>query len=181
MAVTIEMMEDTGAVLSGHGTTRSLVTNLNWKNSGVQLSYNYHLYPLRRPEEPEILTCSFTKYFYFKLSGTYTTLKNPRIHISGEPTMNTKLFYKMSNTYAEPSTDYDGDMMPVNGAMELIPNMNITGPENAPSSHLLKMENNTTYYTPYFVTQLRVKPGLWDNVGNTAKINVKLTFDEFEE
>lgn len=180
MACTIQIYEDSGAVLSGKGTTRELVTNCNWKATASMTPYNYYLFPLRRPVNPEIEYESYTKYLFFKVSGTYTTLKNFKIHLSAVPGLASKLYYKMGSVYQAPSNVYDPGLMYLDSAKTLFPNLSTVGPEGA-VSRPLKMENNTTFYTGYLVTQLRVHQSDYFNVGNTNPVEIKLTFDEFED
>lgn len=81
MAITVEVKEDSGAVVSGHGTTRISVNNIGWKNSGLDETHSYPYYPIQRPETFG-LQPSFKKYNYLKISGTYASGTRPKIIIT---------------------------------------------------------------------------------------------------
>ena len=183
MAATIEIWEDTGGVVSLHGATRAQVTNNNWKNSGA---YNaaYYIQPLRRPDDDTGWTCSYTKYLYFKIYGTFTQIKNLQISISAVPAMNTQLYGKLTNTYAEPTSALAGDLTFMGSAdipapaLQFFPLVSTTGPESATTFPIALTSG--TYYTQYFKTQLRVINSTMDDVGNTAAMQITFSFNEYE-
>ena len=177
MPSTIEIWEDTGAVVSLHGTTRGQVTNCNWKNSST-LTTAYYMYPLRRPEDDTGWTHSYTKYLYFKISGTFSKIKNLKISLDAVPGLNTQLYGRMSHQYAVPSTGTDGKLILINAAATFYPLVGTTGPETATT---FPVELTTgTYYTQYLITQLRVINSTATDVGNTADLKITFTYNEYE-
>ena len=70
--ITVEVWEDSGAVSSGHGTTRAEVDNLGFKDSPLDETFTFADYPIRRPINTELFTVSYKKYYYFKFYGTYS-------------------------------------------------------------------------------------------------------------
>lgn len=197
MALSIEIMEDSGALVSGHGTTRIITDNVGWKSSGLDETNHFVFYPLRRPDAG--FTYSFIKYNYFKISGTYAKASRPRIIINhglrtgGECIGRTKLYYKLTNTYAVPSNGYTGDLIYLPPDSEesrkiLFPRMSTVGPESA-TSYTQYLTGNTTYYTEYFVTQLLVHTTdyvdpevvLTSTYGNIFEdTTIKMELDEYE-
>lgn len=177
MTATIEIWEDTGVLISGHGTTRTQVTNNNWKNSGL-VTAAYYLAPLRRPDDSTGWTLSYTKYLYFKIYGTWNKIKNCKISLSAVPGKNTQLYGRMTSTYKTPSADLDGDMMLIDAPVIFYPFVGVTGPE-ATSSFSGSLTSGT-YYTQYLATQLRVINSSATDVGNTADLNITFTFNEYE-
>jgi len=177
MTATIEIWEDTGVVTSLHGTTRTQVTNCNWKNSGT-VSTAYYMYPLRRPEDDTGWTQSYTKFLYFKIAGTFTKIKNLKISLDAVPALNTQLYGRMTNTYAAPSAALDGHLILINTAATYYPMVDTTGPETATTVPI--QLTSGTYYTQYLVTQLRVINSTATDVGNTADLKITFTFNEYE-
>lgn len=182
MTITLQVFEETGAVLSGRGTTLTEITNFNWKRSG-DVTHAYYFYPLRRPYVPSHQTLSYKKYIFFKLSGTYTNLKNIELNVSiksAAQAENTRLYYKWTHIYTEPDNSYDGSMIYMDGdALHSYPLLSSSGPNYA-TTRAKCYGPNTTLYTQYLVTQMRVNKSDWDDIGNTAQLTFSLTAHEFE-
>lgn len=172
MAITIEVWEDSGPVISGHGTIRQEVDNLGFKESGLDESFVFVDYPVGRPISPETFTLSFKKYYYIKFYGTYSEIIDYALTFVGSPegtgsgtADNLHIIYNMTNVYAEPDntllvgTDYDPNNPPV-----IVPNLSTVGPENATGP--ITPVANTTYYTAYLVTQLYLDLSVDTDYGN---------------
>ena len=196
MALTVEIFEDSGALTLGHGTTRIITDNIGWKSSGLDETNHFVFYPLRRPDSG--FTYSFIKYTYFKISGTYAKASRPRIiinhslRIGGECIGRTKLYYKLTNTYAEPTNAFDGSMIYIppddeEPNIRLYPRTSTVGPEVA-TTYNQYLNTNTTYYTEYFVTQLFVHTTDYVDpevvaasiYGNISSPLIKFEVDEYE-
>ena len=180
MALSVEIYEDSGAVLSGHGTTRIITDNIGWKSSGLDETNSFAYYPLRRPEGVPF-TYSFKKYNYFKISGTHAAACRPVIIVQGGYNMATalKLYYKLSNTYEEPTNAFDGDLIYVNSStLMLYPKLSTVGPEDTGASYVQYLTSGTTYYTQYLVTQLFVQGG--GSYQNLPDLKIGLYLQEFE-
>ena len=173
MSVDIQVFEQTDA-----GPVE--IDNFSLKNSSTT-SVPYYSVPLRRPLLPGDQTNSFKKYIFFKITGTSATFKNAQIQITldqGAQANLTQLFYKFSNTYTSPDTNFDGDMIfSSNNAITWFPNLGST-PELATSRPIVV--TNQVVYTNYLVFQMRVNTSTWNDVGNTAQFGLALTLNEFE-
>jgi len=191
MTITVDLYQDSGAVSSGHGTTRISVNNVGWKNSGLDETNSFVYYPLIRPEVTPF-GYSFTMYNYLKISGTYPKGSRMRLRVSGAVdgappsgyvgTDKVRLFYKLTNTYTTPSNAFDGSLiyLPPGVAQTLYPRISTVGPEAA-TSYTQYMSANTTYYTEYLVTQLFVEAGSVAEFGNIGQLNIKVFMDEYED
>lgn len=188
MAITIELWEDTGAVTGGHGTTRQAVTSIGYKDSNLDETFAWVYYPIQRPASG--YNYSYTKYNYLKISGTYPGANRFRMTLYGnvegssQPHQNTtnevSLQYQMTNTYALPvAGDMAGTVWDFGNPIEIYPKLSTVGPEAATSVPQY-MTQNTTYYTEYFKTQLRVHPDDWNKYGNIGVFGFKFWFHEFE-
>ena len=161
MALNLSVWEDSGAIISGHGTTRDEVDNLGFKDSSLPESTTFADYPIRRPIDDELFTTSFRKYYYFKFGGTFTDVQNIAIQflndaegVAGSTIAgNLRILYKWTNIYAEPTTELlDGMTYDPSNPPVWSPKISPVGPEAATS--YLDPSANTTYYTQYLVTQL---------------------------
>lgn len=192
MSLTIQIFEEYGPVVSGRGTSIE-VTNINWKNSADPAN-PYHLYPLRRPDKQDDLKLSYKKYNYIKISGTYSKIKRAKLvftpggGVSGQAA-NAALYYKFTNTYAQPDNLFDGDMMYVGTDSERT-NSVLLPLSTSPTVYAPYVEEHTdanvTLYSPFIVTQLRVKPSdkataplIMSDVGNTVGFNISFSFVAF--
>lgn len=190
MTITVELFQDTGAVTSGHGTTRLSVNNVGWKDSPLDETNTYVFYPLVRPELTPF-GYSYKIHTYMKISGTYPLASRPRFRISGsvigarppgyEGEGNSRLFCKLTNTYSAPSKSFDGSLIYVEPGQELTlyPRMSTTGPEAA-TSYVKYLSANTTYYSEYLVTQLFVEQGMDIEIGNIGQLQLSVFVDEYE-
>lgn len=188
MTITCELYQDSGAVVSSHGATRISVDNIGWKSSGLDETYSYVYYPIRRPTTSPF-SYSYTQYTYGKVSGTYVNGRAPRFVISGNVngspplgyagTSGVRLYYKITSTYAAPTNTWDGSLIfiPGGSSLTLYPKINTTGPEAA-GSYTHPLLANTTYYTQYLVTQLVVEAG--SGYGNIGALQIALHVDEYE-
>jgi len=185
----VELYEDSGAAVSGRGTTRIAVENIGWKKSGSDESNSYIYHPITRSETDVVW--SYTKYNFMKISGTYPAGARPRIQISGnvagsppqgyEGTTKVKLYYRLTNEYSESSDVMDGSLIYVPpGGITVYPKLSTTGPEDAASSYVHHLTGNTTYFSQYLVTQLLVEPGTALDYGNLGELVVKVFADEYE-
>lgn len=192
MAITIQLYQDTGAVVSGHGTTRIPVTNIGWKSNGTDETNSYVFYPINRPEDVATpFGYSFKQYHYIKISGAYPAGSRLRFNISGgvnatrpagyEGSGSARLFYKLTNTYQVPDDTFDGSMifLPSGTTQMIYPTVSTTGPEAA-TSYIKHLAQDTTYYTQYLVTQLFVDQGLETEFGNIGELHITALVDEYE-
>lgn len=180
MAIIIDQYQDSGPLLSGRGTTTTLINNVGWMNSGAAEGLTYADYPLIRPTiEP--FTRSFTYYTFFKLSGTYVKGSRVRVKIAGLPS-DIRIYNRLTDTYITPSSDHGGDLdylvlIPTVNSVTLYPRLSTVGP-NTGLSYPQYLSANTTYYTEYIKTQVYVEAGAsYASVQNLFKCYV----DEYEE
>jgi hypothetical protein len=189
MTIEVELYEDTGAVLSGHGTTRIAVDNIGWKDSPLDETNSFVYYPINR--DTTNFGYSHAKYNYMKISGTYAAGSRPRIQISGSVigappsgytgTNAVRLYYKLTNVYSTQDPNMDGTLiyLPPGTTHTLYPAMSTVGPEAA-TTYPKHLTGNTTYYSQYIVTQLYVEPGAASKIGNIGEIVLKFYMDEYE-
>ena len=179
MALTIELWEDSGPQVIGRGTTSIEVDNLGWKDSDLDETFIFSDYPLGRPFGSSIISTSYKKYYFYKIYGTYTDADQPQIKFDGTPLGTaTKLnvLYKWTNVYQTPDnvlldgTTFDPNIPPI-----WFPQLSTTGPDGT-MSEVTKLINNTTYYTPYLVTQLIIYPSTDSDYGNLNDL-FSLQFD----
>lgn len=188
MALTVELWEDTGAVSSGHGTLQQEVNNIGWKNSSLDETYPFADYPVTRPLSGYVHTTSFKKYNYFKIYGTYDDAHDLEIRFNGTPVgsgngsgsaSKVRIYYKWSSTYAVPNTTLlSGTFYDPSNPIILKPLLSTTGP-NGTAVWTPTLAANTTYYTPYLITQLFVEPSEWNDFGNlNSTFELEIKFKE---
>lgn len=190
MTLQIEIFKSTG-----NPETSEIITNNNFKSSGLANSQSaYWTVPVRRPEDPELLTYSFTNIIYGKFSGTWSQFRRPRwvidipnlITESNVPpqdeveydtndealfTGSTKLFLGRRDIYVPPTNDIDGTLQYHNNkSLVLYPNTSTGGPGSA-TSHNQFWNGNTTGYTDYLYMQLVVERSALNNIEP-----IKITF-----
>lgn len=189
MAINLQIFEDAGALSLGRGTVTQEIDNIGWKNSILDETYEFSEYPIVRPYGTgQYFACSFKKYVFFKISGTYEDAQNWRIYFEGtnngspgsEIADNVQIFYKWTNTYATPDANL------LNGTLldfDNLPTWNMrrlatTGP-NGTLSDVTDLVDDTTYYTPYLVTQVVAYKSTWDDFGNIdPSIKIKCKIEE---
>lgn len=186
--IDIQVFQDVGPIVNGRGTPIE-VTNWNMKNSGSYTTAYYPTHetvsaPLIRPLNAGEQTLSYKVFTYFKLSGSYSKIKNLRFRVSmvdGPGATNAQLFFKNTNVYETPTNDFDGDMILLadkNGVVysdPIYPMLSTIGPNSATTRQTV-YSDGATLYTNYFVTQMRVNKG--STVGNTAEMELK--FEAYE-
>lgn len=197
MSIDIQCFEEYGAPTSGRGTSIDLgdiTTNPELGNFNLKLSPNPLLpyyptqdstgYALVRPANAGDLVLSYKKYLYFKVSGSYAAkLKDVRIEIlQDSPTQAQKslLFYKQTSVYTQPNTDFDGKMIytaNANPSLMIHPYLG-TSPIAAMTRGIVYGPNET-FYTNYIVLQMAAQQSTWNDVGNTAEFQLRLSFKEF--
>lgn len=194
MGISVDLYEDSGPVTNGHGTTRILVDNIGWKSSSSDETNEYAYNPIIRPEGTTPFSYSYKKYNYLVFSGTYITGSRVRIKISGNilgsppegaaGTNKIRLFYKLTNTYEQPSNAFEGDLiyLPSGETKILYLNLSTTGPESA-TTNPQYLTADTTYYSQYLVTQLFVENdnGSMSSFGNIGELNIECYLDEYED
>lgn len=186
MALTTQIWEDSGPLTGSPlaPTTRHEVSNIGFKNSGLDETFPFIDYPIGRPYlggSPTPYVCSYTKYNYFKIFGTYSKVINLSVSFAPAsiwtPTSNVakniRIYYKWTNVYEEPTnvlmtggTYFDPYISspPSLG----IPNLSTTDPRDA-TLQIPVLTNNQTYYTAYLVLQLYVEAdplNSYTNYGN---------------
>ena len=203
MSINIQVFEEYGPAVNGRGSVVE-AANFNWKSTS-DIAGEYYIYPLRRPLLDRDQTFSYKRYFFFKISGTYTYLKNVKLNVTigdnarqasgsvakgkyakSDTEIRNQWFYKFTNTYETPDNLYDGKMIyaynqekSLQRELDWMPNLSTTSPLNATSRPIVLTGNND-YYTQYFVTQMRVLEDAWDNVGNTDELKFTISLNEFE-
>ena len=180
MTIAIDLYEDSGAVLSGHGTTRIAVDNIGWKSSGLDETNSFAYYPVRRPDGVPF-TYSYQKYNFFRISGTHAKATRPVIIITGADLLladQMRLHYKLSSTYEEATGGIDGSLMYLNNTIRIYPKLSTIGPEDTGASYIQYLTSGTTYYTQYLVTQLLVESS--SVYQNLPEVTVGLYLQEFE-
>lgn len=189
--IDFNIYRDEGPIVSGRGTPLE-VMDFNSKNSA---SYTVAYFPtnetssapLVRPTLAGSQTLSYKVLTFFKLSGSYSWIKNVRFRVSmvsAPEASDAQLFFKLTNVYEEPSNAFDGDMLLLadkNGVVysdPIYPMLSTSGPHLA-TSRQVAYNNVSPLYTNYFVTQLRVNKG--SLVGNTAEMQLKFEAYEYYE
>lgn len=194
MTITIEAYEDWGAATGSpaKGTNRTEVTNFNLKAISDP-AQNYYLNDIQRPSGALFGSngiCSFTRYFSFKIYGTYNRFKNARIVIpSGFVPNNWRVMYGLTNTYTQPSGltnefgrtmgAFDGSLITLTEDTTLFPMMSATGPEAA-TTRSTSYGPNQTIWTQYLVLQFMCHSSDFDDVDNEGTGTIKLILDELE-
>jgi len=188
MAIDLEIWEDAGNESLGRGTVIQEIDNLGWKNSALDESYPYAEYPIGRPySSGSYVAISFPKYVFFKISGTYSKANTLRVFFEGTlegaagsgVADNIALYYKWTNTYTTPTANLiNGTYVDFNN----LPTWNTrllstTGP-NGTLVDTPELAANTTYYTPYLVTQLIAHKSTWDDYGNIGDMKLRMTLKE---
>ena len=133
-----------------------------------------------------MFTTSYKKYYYFKFEGTYAEVQNIAIQFENDPegiagstiAGNLRILYKWTNTYAVPTTDLlDGITYDPTDPPVWQPKLSAVGPEVATS--YIDPAANTTYYTPYLVTQLYLDKSTDNDYGNLeAAFKLKMLLNE---
>lgn len=193
MSFTFNIYNESGTAVSGHGTVVETLDFNMLKSGDRSLLYYPHdaaaNAPLVRPTALGDLNLSYKVYTYFKISGTYTKIKNLKLKIqvsNAAQATKAMLYYKLTNTYATPDASFDGSMLPVydgaaftNGDSELVltPNWSTSGPSSA-TSRQLTYGPNQTLYSQYLVTQLYAANSA--ATGNTAEFKARIEFIEFQ-
>ena len=192
MSFVLQIYNEAGAVTLGRGSVIAETLDFNMKKSAdpAVLYYPHDAAsnaPIIRPTLAGELNLSYKVYTFFKLSGTYSKIKNLKIRLSvGDASEASKgmLFYKLTSTYTAPDDAFDGSMLPgwtgsawSSGESSLIlrPFWSNTSPITA-TTRQVSYGPNETLYSQYLVTQLYVAPG--PNTGNTAEFKARLEFDE---
>jgi hypothetical protein len=189
MAANIDLYEDSGALLSGRGTTVALCTEWNLKASSNPA---YVYYPTNETSNAPLIrpfntaggqTLSYKRYLSFKIDGTYSKIKNPRIYLdlAGPQTDNAQLFYKLTNSYSVPDATFDGDMTllatdTVVQLPEIWPMLG-SSPASA-SSRSISYGPNATLWTPFIVVQARINNNC--AIGNTAEFTLRLEVHDYD-
>jgi len=178
MSINIQVFEEYG---TPDGTGRGTVVEVSHfsMSSSSDVSLGYWLAPLRRPNYSHNQASTFTKYLFFKISGDYGLIKNWKVKIepgSGQAG-ETQVFYGFKNSFEAPSNDYDGTLSYLNSAKTWYPNFG--------TSPILSTErpvylNNQTGYSQYLKTQVRANYSDWTDVGNTPKLTLTFSVNEFE-
>lgn len=172
MALNLSVWEDSGAVVSSHGTTRDEVDNLGFKASANAESSPFADYPIRRPIDDELFTLSYKKYYYFKFDGTYSSIRNFAAYFSGTSigqAEKVRILYKWTNVYQVPDNSLlDGIFYDPSNAPIWNPKISTVGPEAATS--YIDPAANTTYYTQYLVTQLYIDKSTDNDYGNLGSV-----------
>lgn len=84
----------------------------------------------------------------------------------------TRLYYKISSTFVEPTTDPDYDMMFAGyGNVTIQVPLVASGPET-PYTVINSSYTGIDLYTPYIVTQLRANASAWNDVGNSPQYKI---------
>lgn len=193
MAISLEVWEDSGPLITGHGTTRHIVSNVGHKASGLDENTLFADYPITRPSpgsgnESDNAAFSYHKYTYFKIQGTYPAAAQIRVELDGDLSgvggatgiaSKVRLLYKWTNIYQEPSDIILSGSTAFHGNSIHIPMLSTVGPEDA-SGLVNQLATNTTYYTNYLVTQLMIDPSDLEDWGNIDLLTFKLTLHEYE-
>lgn len=196
MAPVLQFFQDTGVLTSGRGAVTTEVDNWNMKDSnGLTVLYYPHdaaiSAPLIRPTAAGDLKLSYKIYTFFKISGTYTKIKNLKFKLSIDDATQAgkySLFYKLTNVYQTPDNAWDGQMLPAytdpewsNGSSDLTlwPSWSTSGPDTA-TSRALFYGPDQTLYSQYLVTQLYIRDSVdRADIGNTAEFKLRMEFIEF--
>ena len=178
MSINIQVFEEYGTPdVNGRGTVVEAAHFCMSSSSNVELSY--WLAPLRRPNVSYLQANTYTKYLFFKISGTYGLVKNWKVKIekgSGQAD-EVQIFTGFTNTYAEPSNDMDGGLVYLPGERTWYPNF---GESPILSTSRPIYLNNQTGYSQYLKTQVRANYSEWTDVGNTPKLTLTFSLNEFE-
>jgi hypothetical protein len=178
MAATFEFKQDTGTQTGSplHGTTRTAaVTDMNWKNSGVQTDA-YSAFPITAGQD------SYGNYHYGHFSGTFNQILNGKYsaHTAGTSPMGTGLTLKggVTSSYLTPttgavsafSTDFSSTVAIGSG---LAVSFSLTDPADASPTATLTTGPG---FSQYLGTQLQTASSA--AAGDTPTITATLQYDE---
>lgn len=192
--IDIEIFQDAGTITAGRGTPIA-VDNFNMKSAAAYSTAYYPTNetssaPLVRPVDAGAQTLSFKVFTFFKLTGTYSWIKNLRFRVTtatASEASNAQLFFKNTNVYETPTNNFDGNMLLLadkNGVVysdPIYPMLSLVGPNSATTraTAYTNVGGVSILYTNYFVTQIRVNTG--SLVGNTAEMQLKFEAYEYYE
>lgn len=178
MSITIEIYERTGPAGS---PTDQLVTNVNWKSQSLPDNlYKYFYYPIRLPEDGNLMSCSVPKYLYAKISGTYSAAKRVRWSITGTKDVGTLIMLGQTSTYSTPTPSMSGLLTNAKDSGNYVfPKLSTTTTPNPSAAFTPTLAANTTYCTDFLVTQF-IALNSYGTVGNSNEILVRLELDEYE-
>lgn len=175
MPINIEIYERTGPVGS---STDQLVTNMNWKSQSLGDNlYKYFYYPVRQPQNGDMMSASVPKYIYAKISGTYASAKRVRWSISGEVDEGARVLVGTRSTYSTPLPSFQYELSHYQSGF-VIPRLSTTGPTGSPVL-TPTLTGNQTYYTEFLVSQFILTEEA-TTVGNSNVFQVELILDEYE-
>jgi hypothetical protein len=156
----------------------------------------YYPYDIQRPPHctpVDVIGQSFQRYIAFRITGSYTKLKNlkivihkPNLYQKGLDALYaavteetpTKLMYKLTNTYEKPKTwlNYYGNLNGLyDGTMNNILGDEVVHPRLSPISPMLATSrpvesiNAPSYWTEFLVFQAQCYPDTFDKVGTFGK------------
>lgn len=191
----IDLYEETGLVSGGRGANGAQATNVGWKNlDTLDGTPGYVYYPIRRTTTyPE--ASSFTKVNYFKIYSTYAGATRVKVRIEvpagmvGQTYTETghfKIAAFVTSVYVQPTkTMLTQNLISPGGAWEVIVPLSLSGPNTA-TTYYKYLTANTTYYTPYIITQCVVFPESdWASdplpkYGNLPAVKIKCVVEEYE-
>lgn len=160
MAITVSLYEESGAPVSGRGSTIIETNNIGWKSSGSDETNEYVYNPISRPTGNTPFAYSFKKINFIKIEGTWGLATRVRFKISGDLlnkaaeeglafTNKVRLFYKITNVYEAPSNAFAGDMMYIapGETITLYPALSLEGPNTADQylQHIVDSRDVVTY------------------------------------
>lgn len=182
MALTIEVWEDSGPLSAGAPTVRQKVSNLGWKDSSLDESYPYYDYPIQRPYGINKYDVSYIKYYYFKVSGTWTgEIVTPYLQLFyTNGGAQHRITYNLTSTYTEQDNSLLNGTQYQEGS-KIFPLWNTTGDPRDPSTFRPTLTSGSSYTSNYFATQIYTDPGTWTdygNIGDDGYIDMKLSFQE---
>ena len=148
---------------------------------------DYFKYPVRRPVSTGI-SCSYSRYFTFKITGEYSAIKGIRINLpKAYEQGDWSVAYKLTNEFVAPAgtTDefgriagaFDGSLTLVDTAMTVFPRLSTSSPQSA-TGRERSYTNSATVWTEFLVLQFRCHPGT--AVDNFGLESVKLLLEEME-
>lgn len=192
----IQCFECYGTKVGHHGTDIDLgdidlhpeLGHWNLKLSPEPLALYYPTqdstgYALQRPMQAGELVFSYKKYIFFKIHGNYQTkLKDIRVQIltaNSTQAQKYNLYYKLTNVYEEPVNTFDGTMICAGMNPDLYLHPMLGTSHDDTTTRLTTYAPGTTIYTEYIVLQVAATASTWNDVGNTAEMQLRLSLKEF--
>lgn len=194
MSVSIACFEAHGIATGGVPELLTQVTNCNLKVS-ADPAQHYYLNDLQRPTgalgKPQA-NFTFTRYFTFRVTGSFTRVKNIRIRLNrGYSANDWRISYGLRTSYSPPGTNpnefavtsgrIDGTLQTLTEPTIIYPMLHQGASLSSPVwTRDIWYNNSAPIWTQYLVLQGAAHGGAFDDVSNIGCESIFLELDEME-